>query len=261
MKDLMPGWATSRFELNHVTVDGEVVPYLVGGDGPALLMIHGMTLSLDWWQLVAPDLARHFCVYLIDLPGFGRLGHLESTDSIQEFADWLHNFMEEAGLDRAHLLGLSLGAIIALQVTADHPERVDRLILLAPAMLRPRKSLFSHGLGWLRVLPEVPRWMIPLALRDASWADLQAVWHSGQDLLEEDVRDRLSAIRATTLVAVGNNDPILSISQAEALVEKLPDARLVVLPGAGHMPMISDPGRLNQEILRFLRSDSCSGSV
>jgi pimeloyl-ACP methyl ester carboxylesterase len=255
MKNLLPGWARQQFEPGYVRVNGKSVAYLHGGEGPPLLMIHGLSASLDWWQFNAPVLADRFRVYLIDLPGFGRLGDFPSPETMAEFAQWLLNVIAALEIDRPHLMGLSMGANIALNAAVQSPERVGRLVLVTPSLLLPEKSLLYHALIGLGVLREIPRSLIPLAVRDARWADLKSNWQSSQDLIAVDVWPLLPRVRARTLVVASNNDPVLPMRQASEFTSQISDARLIVFPGAGHLVMLSDPERLNREVTKFLEEN------
>lgn len=255
MTKTVPAWARQRFTMNHVDVDGESVPFLIGGDGPSLLLVHGLSASLDWWQFNADALARRFRVYLIDLPGFGQLGHLPEAVSMFAYTEWVNQFMDAAGLEKAHVVGHSMGGHIAIRLAATHPERVDRLVLVAPAGALPNADIEHYVLPVARLLREIPPRMIRVALRDFSRADLRATWQAGQDLVENDVLNLLPDIQAPTLLIWGGDDPIIPIALAETFLEQIPGARLVSVPDSGHMPMMDHPERFNRHVIQFLSSE------
>jgi pimeloyl-ACP methyl ester carboxylesterase len=252
MTDHVPAWARGLFSIHSTTVDDEPVPYLVGGEGPALIMLHGLNASLDWWQLNAPSLASQCRVYLVDLPGFGRLRHNTRTYGMQEFASWLTRFMDSVGLNQSHLLGLSMGADIVIQLAAQYPERTDWIILVAPMSVTPGDSIIAWAVTGARVLTELPAGMIPLALRDGYWATLITAWRSSRELIEEDASELLPRIRAKTLVLCSNNDQVLPLALAESILDMIPQAWLTVFPGAGHLLMLSQPDRFNRKVAEFL---------
>jgi pimeloyl-ACP methyl ester carboxylesterase len=247
-----PGWANEHFSACNIQVDDEAVPYLAGGHGPPLLMVHGLNASLDWWQLNAPPLARQFRVYLVDLPGFGRLRHIRHIHGLHDYASWLARFMDAIGLQHSHFIGLSMGADIVIQLAAQFPERADRIVLVAPMSMTPGNSVITWAVTGLKVLSELPLFLVPLAIRDGHWATLTTVWKSSRNLIEEDVSELLPRIRAETLILCSSNDPVLSPAHAESILDTIPRAGLTVFPGAGHLIMLSHPDQFNQRVADFL---------
>ncbi len=255
MNDQIPAWAGESFSLQYASLNDTTIPYLVGGDGPDLLMIHGLSASLDWWQHNAPALASRFRVHLVDLPGFGRLGHLNQTHDIQGYADWLLAFMDSIDLRRPHLVGLSMGGDIAVRVAARYPDRVGRLVLATPAAILPGGSMFAWAITGIRVLTEIPASLIPLAIRDGRWVDLQTLWRTSRNLITRDVRDLMPDVQAETLILASNNDPVIPPWLAESFADSIPNSRLAVFPGAGHLVMLSQPDQFNQQVISFLLED------
>lgn len=248
----IPEWARAAFTWHHATVDGQHVPYLAGGTGRPVVMIHGLSASLDWWQLNATELARHARVYLLDLPGFGRLGHLQTIDSIPEHVDWIRAWMDAAALPRATFVGHSMGGHISLRLAARDPDRVDRLVLVAPAGVLPTRRLPAYITPVLSTIRQVAPTFLPQVVRDLRRSSLRTVWRSGQDLIERDVLDLMRLVVAPTLIIWGSDDPIIPASLSDLFAERIPDAELRLLPGAGHLPMIDEPERFNQTVISFL---------
>lgn len=255
MNNLIPDWAREHFALNYAMVDDKQVPFLVGGAGPPLLLIHGLSASLDWWQYNANELAASFTVYMVDLPGFGRMGQMPATESMSRYAGWMVRFMDAAGLERIHALGHSMGGHIAARLAAAHPERVDRLVLAAPAGVLPDAELEHYALPVIKLLREIPPRMLPLALRDIRRADLRTAWRTGQDLVEHDVLEMLPLIQAPTLLIWGDDDPVTPYELSETFQEQIPNSRLITLNGAGHLSMIDQAAAFNRHVLEFLRAD------
>ena len=124
----------ARLQLREVTVGGHVVPYLEGGRGEPLLLLHGFAANKDHWTLVAPYLTRHYRVIAPDLPGFGDASrHAAASYDLDTQVARIAAFAEALGLARFHLGGNSMGGYLAAFFTLAHPERVTSLWLLAPA--------------------------------------------------------------------------------------------------------------------------------
>jgi pimeloyl-ACP methyl ester carboxylesterase len=252
MNEHLPGWATKTFSYRTVTVYGASIPYLVGGDGPPLLLIHGLAASFDWWQFNAPELANDFSVYLVDLPGFGRLRHLRSASRMDEYAGWIDRFLQAAQLERVHVGGISMGAEIALRLAVRHTERVDRLLLVTPSATLHGDLPVRHSFTALQVLTELPATVLPLAAWNGLRTSISTFWQASRSLVSEDVQELLPEIQAETLVMASNNDPVLSLSRASTYFQLIPRSRLVVFPGTRHLVMLADPERFNRVTRTFL---------
>ena len=252
MINRVPVWARTTFTRHAVQLGSEFVPYLVGGTGPALIMIHGLAGSLEWWRYNANEFARHYTVYMFDLPGFGRLGHLPTSGSMPEYTHWVSRLLDRIGIERANVLGHSMGGHIAVRLSVANPERVDRLILVSPAGVLPDAQLEHYILPALKLLREIPPRLLTVALRDVRRADLRTTWRSGHDLLENDILPLLPLVSSPTLLIWGEEDDITPFELSETFLERLPNARLVRVPGIGHLPMVDAAERFNQEVITFL---------
>jgi pimeloyl-ACP methyl ester carboxylesterase len=252
MDHLVPEWARSQFAFETVSLRDNQIHFLVGGSGEPVVLIHGLSGSLDWWQYNAPALAEHYRVYLIDLPGFGRLGHLTVCDSMAEYVDWLKDWMSAVQLPRIHLIGHSMGGHIGLRLVVERPDSIQCLVLVAPAGVMPATELPHYFLPLLRVLRDIPVALLPLAMRNIRQANLRTVWTTSHDLLETDLVDTLGKVCAPTLIVWGDEDPILPFSFAKQFQESIPNAELLILPGAGHIAMIDNPETFNRGTIAFL---------
>jgi pimeloyl-ACP methyl ester carboxylesterase len=255
MVENVPIWARNTFQEKSVRLGGERIPYLLGGEGPALLMLHGLTASLDWWRYNAIELAQHFTVYMVDLPGFGRLGHLPTSGSMPRYTEWVYRLMISADLEHAHVLGHSMGGHIATRLAAGFPEQVDKLILVSPVGALPDAELEHYVMPVLKLIRELPPRLIPLALRDIRRTDLRTAWKSGQNLIEDDILHLMKYVQASTLIIWGEEDDIVSFELADVFLDNLPQARLITFPGIRHLPMIDDAARFNREVTAFLTWD------
>lgn len=252
MDDVVPDWARDRFALHNAQVGEERVPYLAGGSGEPLVLVHGLSSSMDWWRYNAGPLAAHFCVYLIDLPGFGRLGHLDTADSMAAYADWILDWMDAAGLPRADFAGHSMGGNIILRLAADRPERARRLVLIAPAGVLPSSEVPRYIAPVLKTVRQIPPALLPQVVRDIRRASFRTTLRSGIEMIEHDVLDILPRVRARSLLLWGEDDPIIPFDLAESFVERMPDVQLQVIKGVGHIPMIDAPELFNQAVIAFL---------
>ena len=240
---------------HRVRVGDDVVPYEVVGEGEPVIMVHGLGGSSRCWARTLPALASRYRVFLVDLPGFGRLRRLHRRFTLDTAASWLREWLRAADVGRAHLIGHSMGAFISAQIAAASPELVDRLVLVSAAGIPTGRSLADcirrvPG-GWRHRAPGTWR----LVLIDALLTRPSVVMRTARALLTQDLRTTLAEIRAPTLVVWGADDPMMPVECAAAFRNGIPGARAVLLPRAGHLPMISRPEEFNRALRSFLAGE------
>jgi pimeloyl-ACP methyl ester carboxylesterase len=233
------------------TIVGDtVLRYRVAGEGDPLVLVHGLAGSWRWWAPALPALAARREVHLVDLPGFGsvRGGRFLLRDApalVGALAD-------ELGLDTLDLAGHSLGGLISARLAAARPELVRRLVLVAPAGVHARSSMRAHLLPLaataLRARPRLNALIAADAVRAGPWT----LWRAARDLLADDLRAELEGIRAPTLLVWGQRDALVPPALAAAFTGAIADARVVVLPGAAHVPMVERPQAFADAVLAFL---------
>ncbi len=230
-------------------------------DAPAIVMIHGFGASLQTWDAWAQGLSQRWRVVRLDLPGSG----LSPPDPADDYTDarsisMVVALMGSLGLPRATLVGHSIGGRIAWAFAAAHPERMDRLVLVAPDGFASPGFEYGHApavpamFGLMRyVLPKpllrmnlAPAYADPHTLSDAlvtRYDDLLRAPGARQALLDRmrqtvlvDPRPVLATIHAPTLLLWGQRDAMIPIANSADYLKAMPDARLVVIPGAGHLP-------------------------
>ncbi|MBA2463159.1 MAG: alpha/beta fold hydrolase [Actinobacteria bacterium] len=237
------------------------------GKGPALLLIQGLGYARWGWEPVVPLLARSFDVILFDNRGIGGSDAPPGPYSAAAMArDALH-VLDEAGVERAHVLGTSLGGMIAQELALAEPERVDRLVLVCttpgglraypmPAktvdlMLR-RATLREYVENALEPDPRPELVERILGHRLAESQSYEAWAAQAAAGVGFDAYDRARSIEAPTLVLHGDGDVVVDPRNATLLAELLPDARLSIFPGGGHIFFWNEPERFTREVAEFL---------
>ena len=233
-------------------VSGHRVRYEVAGEGDPVVLVHGLSGSTRWWARNVPDLAEHYRVYLVNLPGFGALRRSGPRFVLAKVTSWLLAWMEAVGLRGAHLVGHSMGGYLSLRLAARRPEAVRRLVLVDPAGMPSHRTMLGHLGPLLQSARYARPTFLPVLVRDALYAGPFTLLRATRDLLAEDVRDDLRRVEAPTLLVWGGRDPLIPPSIGDLMRAEIPDSRLLVIERAGHNPMFDSPGDFNGALLAFL---------
>jgi pimeloyl-ACP methyl ester carboxylesterase len=280
--------AVARFELEQVTIHGHEVGYRRGGEGPSLLLIHGMAGSSATWKEVMPLLAGGHDVIAPDLMGHGESAKPVGDYSLGAYASGLRDLLVLLEVPGVTVVGQSLGGGVAMQLAYQHPELVERLVLVG-------SGGFGRDVSWLLrslTLPgaellmpllfarpvrdrgnEVSRFLHRRGMRAPHLAEM---WRSYASLAEAENRhafirtlrsvvdpggqivnatDRLYlAAKKPTLVVWGARDPIIPVAHAHVAHEAIPGSHLVIFDDCGHFPHVEAPGRFSNAVINFIRS-------
>jgi 3-oxoadipate enol-lactonase len=237
------------------------------GTGPALLLIHGLGYARWGWEPVVEPLARSFDVLLFDNRGIGDSEAPPGPYTATQMAEDAVRVLDEAGVERAHVVGTSLGGMIAQELALGWPDRVERLVLActtpggAQAFPMPQRTVeLMQARATLREYienalepdprPELVDRILEhrerTAQRFEAWSAQAAAGASF------DAHDRLGTLDAATLVQHGDGDTVVDPRNADLLADAIPDARVSIYPGCGHLFMWQDPGRFTRELEEFL---------
>jgi len=240
-----------------------------GGSGqehPPLILVHGAGGSrLDW----PPELRRleGEWVYGLDLPGHGHSPG-EGERTIDRYVEHVCNWMEAVGLERAVLVGHSMGGAIALTMALDLPSRVEGLVLVAtggrlrvqPAILELTANTETFNLVLDQVItfyfsPQTLARLVKLARTRMAETRPRVLHRDFQACDRFDVLDRLGEIKVPAQVICGVDDRLTPLKSSRFLAEAIPGSRLVTIDGAGHMVMLEQPEEVAGAVKSFL--DDC----
>lgn len=236
----------------RLQVGGKTIASESSGAGPPLLLVHGLSGSTRWWRHNVRALAPHFRVHLVDLVGFGGSRGRGHRFVLGEAAAALGEWMALAGAPRASVVGHSMGGLIAADLAASFPERVERLALVSAAAVPLGRRYVRHAGGLLGALRHTAPSFWPVLAADAARAGPATLLRAISQLLAADISPRLASIQAPSLILWGEHDHLVPIALGRQLHGHLPGARFVVIPGAGHVPMWERPEAFNRELLHFL---------
>lgn len=259
-----------------VIIDGLKIPYLDGGRGEPVVLIHGFGANKDHWPQLAKHLTHQYRVIAPDLPGFGEADRrMDLSYTVSAQIERLHEFITELRLDSFHIGGNSMGGLLAAVYAARYPQSVKSLWLLAPAGVataQPSELMQMIGQGKNLLLvdnaedfaaltdlcffrpPYVPpAFQRLLAARAIADRPLQAKMF--QDLFAEAVtlETTLHGVTIPTLILWGDHDRLLHVSGAEVLAAVLPKADKVIMKDMGHCPQLERPQETAEIYLRFQR--------
>jgi pimeloyl-ACP methyl ester carboxylesterase len=265
------------FPVLTADINGITIAYQDIGSGSPLVLINGFASPMDTWNPpVLEALARHFRVIVFDNRGCGYSSATDESFTITLFARDTSCLMDTLGISRAHVLGLSMGASIAQELVLKKPDVVDRLILVAGTCGGDKAERMQKE-TW-ETLADKSGSPLDLANRMFSvlfpkdWLAMHDPWQYCPEVHETTSEEsaarqaeaftgwpgsfsRLDQIRAPTLVLTGADDVVIPPENSRILASRIPGARLIEVPGAGHGLQYQCPERFAHVITGFLQKD------
>ena len=259
------------------TVDGVKLYYEHRGSGYPVLLIGTAGNPGNVWAMQVPALTEHFSTITYDNRATGQSDRPEGPYSIEQMAADAAGILDELTIERAHVVGWSMGGMIAQELAISYPERVDKLVLLAslarakPHLMLMHEVEFAPGtprasvhamLPWFystdfltdeRRVEAILNRMVPpdAKIPDAAAMKQRNDWINGA-IQQYDSRDRLNEIRAETLVMVGAEDITLPMHYSEELADGIPHSEFLLLERGNHGMPVEFPADVNQALIRFL---------
>jgi pimeloyl-ACP methyl ester carboxylesterase len=274
-----------REHLKQVDVVGATANYVEMGSGPPIVLIHGLSGAWQSWLEQILPFAESHRVVAVDLPGFGASPMPPWDISIPAYGRFMRDFCERLGIERASVIGNSMGGFIATEIAITDPERVDELVLVSAAGITYAKARREPAavIGRLGVAAA------PLALkfqmsgirrpglrhrafrgvfhdpnslrRELLWENIVPALTSSPGYLDAlttlfgyDIRHRLEEIERPTLIVWGRNDRVVPVPAALAYKKRIDHAELVIFDRCGHVPQLERPVRFNRVGEDFLSS-------
>ncbi len=245
------------------------------GEGEPVVLIMGLAFSLDMWHRTLPYLTPRYRAILLDNRGVGRSDVPPGPYRIPLMASDVLAVMDGAGVDAAHVVGASMGGMIAQEMAIRSPARVRSLVLACSfcGIVRskwPSLRLFRAAGRWRDMTPRqraeyfVPYLYAPTTPRDRIDEDMRirlqhyptdrGYFNQAAALMLFDSHRRLRRIQCPTLVVHGERDPLIPIENASILARRIPNARLISIPDASHLFTTDQPDLSHQTLLTFLES-------
>jgi pimeloyl-ACP methyl ester carboxylesterase len=276
-----------RFEEWEIALHGRRVIYRIAGSGPPIVLIHGMLNSSSHWQSVALELARDHTVIAPDLIGHGDSAAPRGDYSLGAHAASIRDLLAAIGVDRASIVGHSLGGGVAMQFFYQFPQRVERLVLISSGGLGQEvspmlRSAALPGVSGLLSLTIQPRLLAALTatgrrMRERALGGgvyVQAIARALRPLENADARqaflttlrsvidvhgqrvsatDRLYLLETMpTMIVWGERDHTIPLAHGRRAHEAIPHSRFETLPGVAHFPHLEDPDGLARVLREFV---------
>lgn len=255
-----------------VQANGTVLNYEIAGpaDAPVVVFSNSIGTTLDMWDGQVPALAEHYRCLRYDTRGHGRSPVVDRPVGIDDLADDLAGLLDALALPKAHVVGLSLGGMTAQAFALRHPERLDRLVLMATAAHLPppeawrarAETVRAQGMDAI-VEAVIPRWFTPpfvqqapdrvAAVRERFLAnDPRGYARCCEAIAAMDLRRDISQIAAPTLLLAGAEDPATPVAMMAEIRDRIAGAVLHVLPEAAHLLAIEQSEAVTATLARFL---------
>ena len=269
----------------YMTFNGARIRYSVLGSGPVVVLLHGLGGFLETWGLNMYPLSNHCKVYAIDLPGHGLSDKLDGCYMPDCATGFLVNIMDRLGIERATLIGHSLGGAISINAAANFPDKVDKLILVSSAGLSKKVPIFYQLLS----IPLLGKLTIMLTGKYLLNRGMKNLFHK-LDYISADIRslvmanphkpltagellgiaihnvgigglrphsvmiEKLPYIKAETLFIHGVRDKVFPLEHVNKSFDLVPNATVKLFNYCGHLPHVERPIKFNETVLSFFET-------
>lgn len=266
-------------ESKFVVVDEIKTHYKIEGNGPVLLLLHGTASSLHTWDSWTKRLTEHFTVVRLDLPAFGLTGATVQRDySLTFYVDFIEQFTQQLNIEKFSVAGNSLGGGIAWSYATQHPQRVEKLILIDSAGFPKNEKPLVFKLAQNPISAAILKYLTP---KEFMRLNLEQVYHQHELISNELIQrywrlslregsrqafvdrtkatfdyplDSLSTLQIPTLILWGKEDKWIDVSNADKFAQQLPQSTVIIYPILGHVPMEEDPSSTVDDSIQFLLS-------
>lgn len=253
-----------------------LINYQISGEGPALVLVHGVGANLQSWDGVCKALEGEFRIIRSDLRGHGLSANIDEPYSVEQFAADIIAVMDDAGVERAHLAGFSLGGLIAQKLATDYPERFDRIVILSAVAGRTEeeRAKVVARLGMIRdggmaaiTGAATDRWftedfakahpeVIAKRVEELKAVHLDSYLEAYRVFGTTELIDTLHTITRPVLVMTGEFDQGSNTRMARDMHDLIPGSKLVILPGLKHSVLVEVPELIAEHLRDFFAAQS-----
>jgi pimeloyl-ACP methyl ester carboxylesterase len=254
----------------EVVVNGIKTNYQVFGEGKPFLILHGWGSNSDRWAPVAEKIAeKGFCVYVPDLPGFGKSDALPVPWDTNKYIDWIEKFVAELNLGEFYLLGHSFGGALASKMAVKHVQDVKKLFLVSAACVRKKTTgkkfskVFSKVIKIFYFVPYYAffrKAIYKFIIRKSDYVYVEGIMKSTYlNVISEDLSFHLPFIKVPTIIIWGDKDEYTPIQEGYFIEKQIRKSKIIVIPGAGHDLNRKQPEILAEKVLSALGGPALGG--
>jgi pimeloyl-ACP methyl ester carboxylesterase len=233
------------------------------GEGKPFLILHGWNSASDRWITEAEIIAKKgFKVIVPDLPGFGESEKLVRPWRINDYVNWFEEFIEELKINDFYLLGYSFGGAVASKITLKYPQRVQKLFLVASAVIRKKTTQkgFSEKIAkFIKFFNFLPFYnffrkvVYRFIIRKSDYVYAEGIMKETYlNIISDDISYKLSYINVPTIIIWGDKDESVPIEDAKTINSKIKSSKLVIIPEADHLMHKKIPEILAEKIVENL---------
>lgn len=253
-----------------VKVKGLNIAYLEKGSGEAIVFLHGVGSDISVWEKQLDYFSKRWSAVAFEYPGFGDSDLPEKGLGREEIAQFLLGAMDGVNIAKAHIVGLSMGGLMALEMTRQQPNCLKSLTLANTFAQHPNGKLileglhkdistmsmieFARGRVNLILAPDAPESLKQEVIETMAKIDKNAYSWATTAVWTADYRSDLPHIHIPTMVAIGEHDQLTPMALSEELNQGIPGSRLQVIPNAGHLSNLDNPAYFNQMVEEFILS-------
>jgi pimeloyl-ACP methyl ester carboxylesterase len=274
---------TTAPESKQVEIYGQKIHYLEAGAGPNVILLHGLGGDSNSWAQTIPALVSKYHVYVPDQIGFGKSDKPVLNYRVATLVDFLTGFFKKTGIEKATLVGNSLGGWAAAAFTTIHPEKVDKLVLVSAAGYTPKRwggkeytddlyntlnpataadlkrlyGMIFYNKSFLTDQFIEQSFANKLKRSDANTINaFIAAFLRKDDNLDEKVKN----IKTPTLIIWGREDQLTPLAIADAFAQDIAGSKKVIIDKCGHIPQLEKATDFNQALLKFLNGDAAGST-
>ncbi|SDW59120.1 Pimeloyl-ACP methyl ester carboxylesterase [Marinococcus luteus] len=251
----------------YIDIDGVNVNYHVSGEGEDVVLLHGWGANIQAFAPVHQSLEKNFRVWSIDFPGFGQSGEPPESWTVGDYTEMLKKWLQKTGIDNPILIGHSFGGRVSIKYAADNP--VKKIILVDSAGVKPKRKLKYYvkvytyktfkkllKLPGLKNREQEILGKVKGRVGSADYQNVSGVMQQTMvKVVNEDLQHHFEHVTPPVLLVWGENDEATPVSDARIMEQKMPNAGLVVLRGAGHYSYIDNLNEFLIIIDHFLRNE------
>ena len=270
-----------RAHQRWVRVGGDWANVVELGEGPPLLLVHGLSGCWQNWLENIPHFAASHRVIAMDLPGFGASPMPAEQITIPGYGRFLDGLCDQLGIDAAAVVGNSMGGYVAAELAISSPQRVERLMLVSAAGISAERLPADRIMTGARVVAASADWAVsrhaafarrpalrrlalglvvrhphrlsaPLAYELMSGSGKEGFLPAMAAILAHRISERLPQIACPTSIVWGEDDRVIPVRDAAIFQRLIPNARTTILPDTGHVAMLERPARFNALLEAFL---------